>query len=64
MPWRAPNLLSNLRLRTKFLLSLSLVTVALSCATLFAVRSSGENHARQQLVAGTHTSLLTFDVLF
>jgi signal transduction histidine kinase/ActR/RegA family two-component response regulator len=53
-----------MRLRTKFLLSLSLVTVALSCATLFAVRSSGENHARQQLVAGTHTSLLTFDVLF
>ena len=64
MPWRAPNLLSNLRLRTKFLLSLSLVTVALSCATLFAVRSSGENHARQELVAGTHTSLMTFDVLF
>jgi signal transduction histidine kinase/ActR/RegA family two-component response regulator len=64
VPWQAPNLLSNLRLRTKFLLSLSLVTIALSCATLFAVRSSGENHARQELVAGTHTSLMTFDVLF
>jgi signal transduction histidine kinase/CheY-like chemotaxis protein len=64
VPWQAPNLLSNLRLRTKFLLSLALVTIALSCATLFAVRSSGENHARQELIAGTRTSLMTFDVLF
>ena len=64
MPWQAPNPLSNLRLRTKFLLSLSLLTITLSCATLFAVRSSGENHARQELVSGTHTSLMTFDVIF
>ena len=64
MSWAAPNLLTNLRLRTKLLLSLALVTVALSCATLFAVRSAGENHARQELVAGTHTSLMTFEVLF
>ena len=41
-----------------------LVTAGLSCATLFAVRFSGEDHARHELVAGTHTSLLTFDVLF
>ena len=59
-----PNLLSNLRLRTKLLFSLAFVTIALSCATLFAVRSSGGNHARQELVSGTHTSLMTFDVLF
>ncbi|HTW25351.1 MAG TPA: ATP-binding protein [Candidatus Baltobacteraceae bacterium] len=62
--WEAFNLLSNLRLRTKLLLSLALVTVALSCATLFAVRSAGEAHARQELVSSTHTSLMTFDVLF
>jgi signal transduction histidine kinase/CheY-like chemotaxis protein len=40
------------------------VTAGLSCATLFAVRSSGEAHARHELVAGTNTSLATFDVLF
>jgi signal transduction histidine kinase/CheY-like chemotaxis protein len=59
-----PNLLSNLRLRTKLLFSLAFVTIGLSCATLFAVRSSGGDHARQELVSGTHTSLMTFDVLF
>lgn len=46
------------------LLSLALVAVGLSCATLFAVRSSGASHARRELVASTHTSLMTFDVLF
>jgi signal transduction histidine kinase/ActR/RegA family two-component response regulator len=43
---------------------LVLVTAGLSCATLLAVRSSGEDHARHELVTGTHTSLMTFDVLF
>jgi signal transduction histidine kinase len=57
------NSLSKLGLRTKLLLSLILVTAGLTCATLFAVRSSGENHARQELVTGTHTSLMTFDAL-
>jgi signal transduction histidine kinase/CheY-like chemotaxis protein len=61
--WEIHNLLINLRLRTKLLFSLVLVTVGLSCATLFAVRSSGENHARRELVAGAHSSLMTFDVL-
>ncbi len=64
MSWEAPNLLSGLRLRTKLLCLLVLVTAGLSCATLFAVRSSGGDHARHELVAGTHTSLVTFDVLF
>jgi signal transduction histidine kinase len=57
-------LLSDLRLRTKLLCLLVLVTAGLSCATLLAVRSSGEDHARHELVAGTQTSLMTFDVLF
>ncbi len=56
-------MLGNLRLRTKLLSSLLLVTVGLSCATLLVVRSSGENHARRELVTATHTSLMTFDVL-
>ena len=62
--WKVPNLLSDLRLRTKLLCLLVLVTAGLSCATLLAVRSSGEDHARHELVTGTHTSLMTFDVLF
>jgi signal transduction histidine kinase/CheY-like chemotaxis protein len=53
-----------MRLRTKLLCLLVLVTAGLSCATLFAVRSSGEDHAHHELVTGTHTSLMTFDVLF
>ena len=57
------NLMNNLRLRTKLLFSLVLATAGLSCATLLVVRDSGEKHARQEVVAGTHTSLLTFDVL-
>ncbi len=64
MSEEALNLLNNLRLRTKLLCSLALVTVGLSCATLFAVRSSGEDHARHELITGTQTSLMTFDVLF
>ena len=57
------NLMNNLRLRTKLLFSLVLATAGLSCATLLVVRDSGEKHARQEVVAGAHTSLLTFDVL-
>jgi len=59
----APNLLQDLKLRTKFLLSMVLTTASLSCATLLVVRYSGQKHAQQDVVAGAHTSLLTFDVL-
>jgi signal transduction histidine kinase len=58
-----PNLLINLRLRTKLLLSLVLTTACVSCATLLVVRYSGQKHARQEVVGDAHTSLLTFDVL-
>jgi signal transduction histidine kinase len=55
--------MSDLRLRTKLLFSLVLTTTCLSCATLLVVGYSGQKHARQEVVAGTHTSLLTFDAL-
>ena len=55
--------MSDLRLRTKLLLSLVLTTACLSCATLLVVRYSGQKHARQEVVAAAHTSVLTFDVL-
>jgi signal transduction histidine kinase len=58
-----PNSLNKLGLRTKLLLSLTLVTAGLSCTSLLAVRSSGENHARQELVTGAHSSLMAFEVL-
>ena len=64
MALKTPNLMSDLRLRTKLLFSYVLITACLSCATLLAVRYSGQNHARQEVAAGAHTSLLTFDVLF
>jgi signal transduction histidine kinase len=60
---KTPNLMRDLRLRTKLLFSLLLTTACLSCATLLAVRYSGQKHAQQDVVAGAHTSLLTFDVL-
>jgi signal transduction histidine kinase len=61
--WKTPNLMRDLRLRTKLLFSLVLTTACLSCATLLVVRYSGQKHTQQDVVAGAHTSLLTFDVL-
>jgi signal transduction histidine kinase len=64
MALKTPNLMSDLRLRTKLLFSLVLITSCLCCATLLAVRYSGQKHARQEVAVGAHTSLLTFEVLF
>ena len=50
-------------LRTKFLLSLVLTTVGLSFATLLSVRHATRNHAQQEIVADTNSSLMTFQVL-
>jgi hypothetical protein len=58
-----PNLMSNLRLRTKLLLSLVLTAACLSSATLLVVRYSGQQHARQEVVGEARTALLAFDVL-
>jgi signal transduction histidine kinase/CheY-like chemotaxis protein len=51
---------SNLRLRTKLLLSFVLITAALSCATLLAVRHVAKKHLQQEIVAETQTSVLTY----
>lgn len=53
----------SLGLRAKFLLSLVLTTVGLSFATLLTVRHATENHARQEIIADTGSSLMTFQVL-
>ena len=53
----------TLGLRTKFLLSLVLTTVGLSFATLLTVRRATQNHARQEIIADTTSSLMTFQVL-
>ena len=51
---------SNLRLRTKLVLSFVLTIAALSCATLLAVRHVAKKHLQQEIVAETQTSTLTF----
>ncbi|MDR3721105.1 MAG: ATP-binding protein [Candidatus Acidoferrales bacterium] len=51
---------SNLRLRTKLVLSFVLIIAALSCATLLAVRHVAKKHLQQEIVAETQTSVLTY----
>jgi signal transduction histidine kinase/ActR/RegA family two-component response regulator len=55
-----PRTTSNLRLRTKLLLSFVLITAALSCATLLAVRHVAKSHLQQEIVGETQTSVLTY----
>lgn len=54
---------SDLRLRTKFLLSLVLTTATLSCATLFIVRQAVKAHVRLEIVADTRNSLVSLQAL-
>ena len=61
---RSGELWLGLSLRTKFLLALIVTTFGLTSATLVAVRHVAENHARQQIVADTSSSLAAFQVLF
>jgi signal transduction histidine kinase len=63
LPSIVSNILINLRLRTKFLLSLVVTTAILTCAMLLAVRYSVRKHAQQEVVADARSSLLTFDAL-
>jgi signal transduction histidine kinase/CheY-like chemotaxis protein len=51
---------SNLRLRTKLVLSFVLIIATLSCATLLAVRHVAKRHLQQEIVSETQTSVLTF----
>src|SRR5277367_4690774 len=55
-----PGRTSNLRLRTKLVLSFVLIIATLSCATLLAVRHVAKKHLQQEIVSETQTSVLTF----
>ncbi len=53
----------ELRLRTKFLLSLVLITAGLTCATLLVVRRNAEERVRRGIKEETLNAILTFQVL-
>ncbi len=50
----------KLRLRTKFLLSMLLITAGLTCTTLLLVRYRLRAHVRTDIAAGLHDSVSTF----
>jgi hypothetical protein len=53
----------ELRLRTKFLLSLVVVIAGLTCATLFVVRRGAQERARREVQEEALNAVLTFRVL-
>lgn len=55
--------LGNLRLRTKFLLSLVLTITALTCATLLVVRQAVQHHVQDQIVRDAKNSVAIFENL-
>jgi len=56
-------ILANLRLRTKFLLSMGLVIAGLTCVALLIVRQTVQERARQELTTSAHNSLVIFQIL-
>ena len=54
---------SSLGLRTKFLLSLVLTTMGLSCATLLVVRHTAQRRLQQEIVSDAQSSGLTLQLL-
>jgi two-component system, cell cycle sensor histidine kinase and response regulator CckA len=54
---------ASLRLRTKFLLSLALITSGLTCATLLAVRHAVQAQMQREIEEGAHSAILTFQVV-
>jgi signal transduction histidine kinase len=52
-----------LRLRTKFLLSLVLITAGLTCATLLVVRRNARERVQREIQEETLNTILTFQVL-
>ncbi|MGB2664954.1 MAG: ATP-binding protein [Candidatus Acidiferrum sp.] len=56
-------LLANLRLQTKFLLSMVMVIAGLTGVTLLVVRQTVQQQARQELATSAHNSLVMFEVL-
>jgi signal transduction histidine kinase/CheY-like chemotaxis protein len=54
---------TNLRLRTKFLLSLVLITACLTCATLLVVRHSAQMRVQREIQEEALNAVLTFQVV-
>ncbi|MGB9431476.1 MAG: HAMP domain-containing protein, partial [Candidatus Acidiferrum sp.] len=54
---------ANLRLRTKFLLSMVLVIAGLTGVSLLVVRHTVQEHAHQELTNSAHNSLVMFQIL-
>ncbi|MGH9864794.1 MAG: HAMP domain-containing protein, partial [Candidatus Acidiferrales bacterium] len=53
----------NLRLRTKFLISLILITSGLTCAALLVVGHTAQAEAQRQIEEEAHNAILTFQVM-
>jgi len=56
-------MVANLRLRTKFLLSMVLVIAALTWVALLVVRQTVQQRARQELTTSAQNSLVIFEIL-
>src|SRR5258708_20434240 len=54
---------ANLRLRTKFLLSLVLIISGLTCATLLVMRHSAQVQMQREIEEAAHNVILTFQVV-
>jgi CHASE4 domain len=54
---------ANLRLRTKFMLSMILVIASLTWVALLVVRQTVQEHARQELTISAHNALVMFEIL-
>jgi signal transduction histidine kinase/ActR/RegA family two-component response regulator len=54
---------TKVRLRTKFLLSLVLITAALTCATLLVVRRSAQMRVKREIQEEALNAVLTFQVV-
>jgi signal transduction histidine kinase/CheY-like chemotaxis protein len=59
----ALGILANLRLRTKFLLSMILVIAGLTWVALLIVRQTVQERARQELTTDANNSLVIFEIL-
>jgi signal transduction histidine kinase/CheY-like chemotaxis protein len=55
--------LANLRLRTKFLLSLVVVTAGLTCAALLVVRHAAQVEMQREIQEDAQNAILTFQVV-
>src|ERR1700737_1171381 len=54
---------ANVRLRTKFLVSLVLIISGLTCATLLVVRHTAEVQVQHQIAEDARNSVLIFEML-